>query len=424
MGEQRTALFLLLVLFSLLFSVPQIGVVNATSKTYELELVPGAYQLDLWVDLRKGDRIRCSFTVSNLGPYKDSFYGRNGTGSFCVNVKFVLKVMDRPEQVIGDFANTKGDSFNYVAPYAGVVEINTYCSGGEFFQDAKNPVLTINYEIEAKPIELINPNLLAWWKLDEGKGTVVTDSSGNEYEGIIHGADWITNQGNVSLNFDGEADYVSLATMDLREIDALTVVTWINSDLTEEGYILFHGDLGEFTMDTTYLDEANQTTQPAYARFSVDLTSHGWYSVQSSFPMKPNMWHQIVGVWERGVSLKVYIDGVLAGENNDINGERLYNPTGGSYPSSLGIDMQGYFNSQTFFKGQISNVIIFNKTLTTQELTEFYNCGPFEAPNTIPEFPSRIILSFFLIATLFAIVFRKRLSVSNHKNCKSVTNTC
>jgi hypothetical protein len=125
--------------------------------------------------------------------------------------------------------------------------------------------------------------------------------------------------------------------------------------------------------------------------------------------MKPNTWHQIVGVWEKGESLKIYIDGVLAGENDNINAERLYNPTGGSYPSSLGIDMQGYFNSQVFFKGQISNVMIFKKAITNQELTEFYNCGPFEAPSNIPEFPSWLVLPLFLIVTLSIVVFKKKL---------------
>jgi len=315
MGEQRTTLFLLLVLFSLLFSVPQIGIVKGISETYEL--VPEAFQGMHLVDLRKGDRITGNFTVSNRGPYKNLLTG--GYNMILVHVKFTIKFMDRPDEVIGNFGNTSGGSFNYTAPHAGIVEIGTYCGGVSFYQNAAYPVLTIDYEIERKPIELINPDLLAWWKLDDGNGTEVTDSSGNEYEGIIHGANWINNQGNVSLNFDGESDYVSLTSMDLREIDALTVVTWINSDLTEKGYIMFHGDLGVFTLKNVALVEDNQSiTTPTYALFSVGLTDAKTYEVQSSFPMKPNTWHQIVGVWENGVSLKVYIDGVLAGENKDL----------------------------------------------------------------------------------------------------------
>ena len=94
--------------------------------------------------------------------------------------------MDRPGEVIGNFMNTSGGAFSYTAPHAGLVEISTYCGGTAFYLNAAAPVLTIDYEIERKPIELINPDLMAWWKLNKGAGTVVTDSSGNDYEGIIH----------------------------------------------------------------------------------------------------------------------------------------------------------------------------------------------------------------------------------------------
>jgi len=71
--------------------------------------------------------------------------------------------------------------------------------------------------------------------------------------------------------------------------------------------------------------------------------------------------------------------------------------------------MQGYFNSQVFFKGQISNVMVFNKPLTKQELIDLYNCGPFEAPNNIPEFASWTILPLVLTITLFSLIGRKQL---------------
>ena len=184
----------------------------------------------------------------------------------------------------------------------------------------------------------------------------------------------------------------------------MTVVAWINSDLTEEGYIMFHGNGGEFTLANMYLDEDTQlVTHPTYTRFSVKLNPSHWYSIQSSFPMKPNTWHQIVGVLEKGVSLKVYIDGVLAGENTDIPAENLYDPSvGGSWPSSLGIDMQGYYNTQVFFKGQISNVMMFNKTLTTQELFALYDDVPFPPPPT-PEpepFPTSLVIASVITATV------------------------
>ena len=404
---KRTALTLMLTFALLLLfigNVQSFQEVNETSKIFEL--MPEAFQGRQFVDLRKGDTIICNFTVSNRGPYKNLVFG--GYDLILVHVKFLMKFMDREGAVIKNFENTSGGFFSYTAPHAGTVEIGTYCGQVAFYENAAYPVLAIDYEIERKPIELINPDLLAWWKLDEGNGTEVTDSSGNEYEGIIHGANWITNQENILLNFDGESDYVSLPSLDLRELDSLTVVAWINSDLTEEGYIIFHGHGGQFTMANVYSDEDTQSvTNPTYARFSVKLNPHNWYSILSSFPMKPNTWHQIVGVLEKGISLKVYIDGVLAGENNDIPAEHLYDPSmGGSWPSSLGIDAQGHYDTQVFFKGQISNVMMFNKTLEIQELFALYDDVPFPPPPTPkPEQTEQDLTTGAVLAVTSIVVF-------------------
>jgi outer membrane protein assembly factor BamB len=220
-------------------------------------------------------------------------------------------------------------------------------------------------------------DLIAWWKLNEGAGTIVSDSSGNNYQGTIHGASWINNQGNNFLDFNGVSDYVSLPSMDLTNLDSLTVVAWINSDLTKLGLIIYHGDAGEFHMGNGALEQdANWlNTNPIYANFGVKLSNFNWYGVSSSAPMQPNIWHQIAGVWSKGAFLRIYVDGVLAGENNFIPSLDLNNP-GSSFPSSLGVVSQDRWNVPDFFKGQISNVMIFNKALTTQEMSALYDDVP------------------------------------------------
>ena len=256
---------------------------------------------------------------------------------------------------------------------------NSYTHGGAGLRARRADVCFDNFRIEnatiseAEPPEPENPELMAWWKLNEGSGTVVTDSSGNRYQGTIHGAHWMNYLGKISLYFDGVSDYVSLPSLDLTNLDSLTVAAWINSDLTEVGFIMYHGNLGEFQMGNGDLGQDTQdlNINSTHASFAVKLTDYQWYGVQSSSPMKPNIWHQIVGVWEKGVSLKVYIDGVLAGENDNIPAERLYNP-GSWFPSSLGIYSQDKWNQQDFFKGQISDVKVFNRALTTQQINKIY----------------------------------------------------
>ncbi len=59
-----------------------------------------------------------------------------------------------------------------------------------------------------------DPNLVGWWKFDEGSGTVAIDSSGNGLNGIINGnPTWGTgspyDQSHYLL-FDGTNDWVDI----------------------------------------------------------------------------------------------------------------------------------------------------------------------------------------------------------------------
>jgi hypothetical protein len=210
---------------------------------------------------------------------------------------------------------------------------------------------------------------MAWWKLNEGTGTTVTDSSGNDFSGTINGATWVNDQTGNSLYFNGNSSYVSLPSLDLTNADSLTVVAWINSDLDKVGFIIYNGNLGEFEMGNGDLGEYTQSLNinPTHAGFSVHLSDFNWYGVSSPTPMQPNVWHQIVGEWVKGTSLKVYVDGVLAGENDEIPSLRLYNP-GPGFPSSLGIYSQNQWGQQDFFKGRMSNVMVYDRALTSQEI--------------------------------------------------------
>jgi hypothetical protein len=218
-----------------------------------------------------------------------------------------------------------------------------------------------------------NSGIIAWWKLNEGSGTTVLDSSGNGYDGTIVGCTWVNNAGTSCLSFNGQTDYVNLPSLDLLNLNSVTVVAWINSDLTKVGFITYNGNGGEFEMGNGDLDQYAQSLNinSTYATFSVKLSDYNWYSVQSSFPIKPSTWHQIVGVWVKGVSLMVYVDGVLAGENDAIGALSLFDP-GPSFTSSLGIYSQNQWGQQDFFKGQMSNVMIFSETLTAQEISALY----------------------------------------------------
>jgi hypothetical protein len=74
--------------------------------------------------------------------------------------------------------------------------------------------------------------------------------------------------------------------------------------------------------------------------------------------------------------VRVYVDDVLAGENDNISTSGLYaadTTLPGSFPSSLGIYSQAHWEKSCFFKGQISNVMVYNKALNSQEIENLTN---------------------------------------------------
>jgi len=56
-----------------------------------------------------------------------------------------------------------------------------------------------------------DPNLVGWWKFDEGSGTIAYDSAGSNH-GAIYGAQWIASPIDGALSFDGVNDYVDCGT--------------------------------------------------------------------------------------------------------------------------------------------------------------------------------------------------------------------
>ncbi len=82
-------------------------------------------------------------------------------------------------------------------------------------------------------------DLVAHWKMDEGSGDIVVDSSGNKHDGAINGTpDWVAGQLGLALNFDG-ATYVQVPasqSLDLLNHGDFTVTAWVTTDVVSDSY--------------------------------------------------------------------------------------------------------------------------------------------------------------------------------------------
>jgi hypothetical protein len=230
--------------------------------------------------------------------------------------------------------------------------------------------------------------LIAEWNLNEGNGSTVADSSGNAYNGVIHNAQWTDSNGTKIIEFNGYSSYVDIPSLPVTGIDSLTVVAWINSDLDKTGYIFYHGDTGEFLLHNgeRLSDGPVAGRYPDLASFSVKIYST-WYDVYSA-PLEPNVWHQLVGVWQKGQSLKIYVDGNLSGQTSVSDGNLLND--GPYWLPSFGVYNRGTENENDYYKGLLSDVMVFNKALSLQEIDNLYNnnaLNPTPTPTPSPSPP-------------------------------------
>jgi len=81
-------------------------------------------------------------------------------------------------------------------------------------------------------IPITNPNLVGWWKLDEGSGTIVLDRSGHGNHGALKGdPQWVAGYDADALMFDGTDDFVEVPHAEILTVDTeVTVMAWIYTE--------------------------------------------------------------------------------------------------------------------------------------------------------------------------------------------------
>lgn len=214
----------------------------------------------------------------------------------------------------------------------------------------------------------------AHWSLDDGSGTVATDSSGNSLDASLGGnldtTGWVTSAAPTAaanpyaLRFDGVDDHVSLPTGGVLDIgtNAVTLSLWINLDKlpnaiggsnfagiydsSQDSYVLYEDDLSnELRFKVT--DADGTAERPGIA--AADLETNRWYHV--------------AGVYDgEAGQASIYLDGELKDVHSNIFLKGLVQP---GQIAALGRDGT---NSQHYFQGGIDEVQIFDRALTEEEI--------------------------------------------------------
>ena len=195
------------------------------------------------------------------------------------------------------------------------------------------------------------------------------DFSGYDNHGTVNGASLTSDRNgnsNSAFSFDGIDDLIQISDSDSLDIgfSDYTIVAWIMTEATTNTGRIF--SKGSFGCSTGYMMRMGG---PDSSRAFLEnaFNSSCQIRFQSDTIINDNRWHLVVGVVDRDVGGKIYIDGnldsqqVLDTSSFDLSNDN--NPTIGQYDVGTQVEP---------FSGVIDEVRIYNRVLSESEIQEIY----------------------------------------------------
>lgn len=201
--------------------------------------------------------------------------------------------------------------------------------------------------------------LVGYWKLDEGQGAIVLDSSGLGANGeVIGGANWVDGYMGKALEFDGVDGYVDFGPGDGQfDIeDALTLSIWVNQ------WDMRNGEHNPWLTkgDNAYAIKHQNANQYEFFIFDGDWTSaHAPLDDAHLYS-----WHHFAGTFD-GFELKLFIDGAPV---DTVEHEAFIRSS--EHAVALAWNSQ---ETSRFFNGQLDEAMIYNVALNDAQIKQLYD---------------------------------------------------
>jgi fibronectin-binding autotransporter adhesin len=236
------------------------------------------------------------------------------------------------------------------------------------------------------PVSVSTSAIVAYWKFDEDTGTSLSDATGNSNNtGTFHGttgSQWITGKINYGLSFNGSNNYITFPSATSNTFTDVTVSAWFKT--SSNGEMLFYAQPGT---PWIYISIGPTTQGGSNNKLVALLQTDGGANVTANGAtvVNDNNWHlgTVVRSTEAG-RIFIYVDGNLDSTTNFANTGTITLPI-----ASIG---GMYFNGSLFsggylFTGDIDEVGVWSRALSSSEVTALYNSGsgfqyPFTASST------------------------------------------
>jgi hypothetical protein len=193
-----------------------------------------------------------------------------------------------------------------------------------------------------------------------GTGTTWSDLS-EGIDGTLYNTPTFGTANGGNFDFNGTNEYYETGQSIISGLSAFTLEVWVKLDQTSFPMnVMYHEwHIG----DNAVLFRVQSNVIQFYVRKSDDSGNIGGNF--NSFTDTTN-WNHIVGTWD-GTTLKVHVNGTAM--------STTHTGTGAVHTTTTNNAFIGYYGNPAsyFLNGKISKLAIYNKALTTDEITQNYN---------------------------------------------------
>jgi len=241
-------------------------------------------------------------------------------------------------------------------------------------------------------ISVTDPNLMGWWKFDEGAGATALDWSGHgNHANLMGGPKWIDGYDGGAIKLDGADDYAVLPIGELiSTMSSATFTTWVNfSNLGGAWQRIF--DFGSGTGTYIFLCPRTGTTGPM--RLAITTSGGGGESLIDAGNTLPSGWHHVAAVIKTG-NMQIYLDGEVVASGSTALVPSDLGRTGSNWLGRSQYAADGYFN------GSLDDFRIYDYAMTTDEIVKTMRGDPLlawgakPADGTTPDILTALPLSW------------------------------
>jgi len=218
------------------------------------------------------------------------------------------------------------------------------------------------------------------WHFDEGSGTTAYDTSGNGNNGtLINGPTWVDGKFGKALSFDGVNDGIEVNHSDsLNTPTQFTVTAWV--------YPKNYGDWNKIASKYRGVDAEpwGPWTLGFYsttAQMEIGLAYAGESTmthVVAPTPLTMNQWYHVAATFDGNI-VKLFINGVQVASLNKSGTIQT-----STYPVYIGT----WVFKRNYWNGLIDEVRIYNRALTSEEISDLYNYYGYTTTN----YPGRVLV--------------------------------